>query len=168
MIIREAKLSDAQSIVEVNVSTWESTYEGILADEYLNNLLYEKTEQAIKNIIIKSSDDKRFIFVAEDSTSGVIGFASCGRVRETYNSFKGELYSVYIVKSYQNKGIGKLLCNCVMEKLKENDLFPMIIWVLEKNVHACKFYELTGGKIIGERYMQIGSEEYKELAYGFM
>jgi hypothetical protein len=32
-----------------------------------------------------------------------------------------------------------------MQKLKENNLFPMIIWVLEKNKQARKFYELMGG-----------------------
>lgn len=82
MVIRKAELSDTQSIAKANVDTWKSAYKGILADEYLDNLSYEKTEQAIKNIIINSCDDKRFIFVAEDSTSGVIGFASCGKARE--------------------------------------------------------------------------------------
>ncbi|HAQ40539.1 MAG TPA: GNAT family N-acetyltransferase [Clostridiales bacterium] len=167
MIIRKAELTDAQSIAEVNVGTWKSAYKGILDDEYLDNLSCEQREQAIKNII-NSSDDKRFIFVAEDSASGVIGFASCGKARESNGSFKGELYSVYIVKTFQNIGIGKLLCNCAIEKLKENNLFPMIIWVLEKNAHACKFYELIGGRRIGERHIHIGYGEYKELAYGFM
>lgn len=164
MIVRLAESADASSIAKVNVDTWKSTYKGILTDEYLDNLSYEHREQITRNNIIK---DKKVIFVAEDSIYGVVGFTSCGKVRENDNIFKGELYSIYILKAFQNKGIGKLLCNCAMQKLKENNLFPMVVWVLEENQQARNFYELMGGRKIKNRYIHIGNQELKEVAYGF-
>lgn len=168
MIIRSAELADASDIAKVNIETWKSTYKGIIDDEYLRSLSYEHREQAIKNLIINSSSDKKYVFVAEDNTYGVIGFATCGIERENDEIFKGELYSIYILKKFQNKGIGKLLYNSVIQRLKENNLIPMIIWVLEENRQARNFYELRGGRKIWERYILIGSQEIKEVAYGFM
>lgn len=167
MIIRLAELTDASSIAKVNTETWKSTYKNIIDDEYLDSLSYEQREHAIKNII-NSSSDKKYVFIAEDGTGDVIGFASCGIVRENDEIFKGELYSIYILKEFQNKGIGKLLYNIAIQKLQENNLFPMIIWVLEENRQARKFYELMGGRKIRERYIHIGSQEIKEVAYEFM
>lgn len=167
MIVREAELSDAFSIAKVNIDSWRNTYKGIIADEYLNNLNYEKREQAMKNILINSTKDKKYVFVAEDNMDGVIGFVSCGKEREGDKNYKGELYAIYILKSYQNKGIGKLLLNRAMDKLKENNLFPMIIWVLEENLQACNFYEQMNGRRYKEGYISIGNEEYNCVAYSF-
>ncbi|WP_326910744.1 hypothetical protein [Sedimentibacter sp. MB31-C6] len=58
MKVREAELTDAFSIAKVNIDSWRNTDKGIIADEYLNNLNYEKKEQAMKNIIINSTKDK--------------------------------------------------------------------------------------------------------------
>ncbi len=58
MIIRKAELNDAYNIAKVNVDSWKSTYRGVLANEYLENLSYEQREQAMKNTIINSSKNK--------------------------------------------------------------------------------------------------------------
>lgn len=168
MVIRSAEINDAMSIAKVNIETWKSTYKGIIDNEYLYNLSYENREQVVKNIIINSSTNKKFVFVAEDNIEGVIGFASCGKERENDSAFIGEVYSVYILKMFQNIGIGKLLCDCAISKLKEVNLFPVIIWVLEKNQQACHFYESIGGRRVKERYIVIGNQELKEVAYGFV
>lgn len=168
MIIRAAEITDASSIAKVNIKAWKSTYGGIINDEYLRGLSYENLEKAMKNLIINSLKDKRYIFVAEDDTGSIIGFASCGIVREKDEIYKGELYSIYILKEFQNKGIGKLLYNSVIQKLQKNNLILMIIWVLEENRHAKEFYELMGGRKIREKIIHIGSLKIKESAYEFI
>lgn len=168
MIIREAKISDALSIAKVNVDTWRTTYKGILSDEYLNNLSYEQREQAMKNTINNSTKDGISIFVAEESIGGIVGFSTCGRERGNDKTYRGELYSIYIIKEYQNKGVGRLLFNHVQERLLSQKLQPMLIWALEDNKPACNFYEARGGNRIKERYINIENVKYKEIAYGFI
>ncbi|MEL7647713.1 MAG: GNAT family N-acetyltransferase [Sedimentibacter sp.] len=168
MIIREAKISDALSIAKVNVDTWRSTYKGILSNEYLNNLSYEQREQAMKNIINNSKKDGISIFVIEESINRIVGFFTCGRERNNDEIYHGELYAIYIIEEYQNKGIGKMLFNHVQERLSSQKLHPMLIWVLEENKPACNFYEIRGGNRIKERYINIENEILKEVAYGFI
>lgn len=167
ILIRIAELTDAPNIAKVNIDTWKNTYQGIVSDEYLNNLSYEQREQAIKNII-NIDNDKKFVYVAEDNRDGVIGFISCGKERENDKIYAGEIYAVYILKKFQNLGIGKLLFNCAIEILEEDNLIPIIVWALEENKYACNFYEVMGGRKIKERYIHIGNQKIKEVAYGFV
>lgn len=112
-----------------------------------------------------SKKNNKYIFVAEDSIDGIIGFAACGIEGESNNKSIGELYAIYILKSYQNKGIGKLLFNCVKERLQEVNFNSIIIWALEDNHQACKFYEMIGGKKLKEKDIVIAGDTFKEIAY---
>lgn len=121
----------------------------------------------MKSTIISSFMNKKFISVAEDDSDGIIEFVSFGENREDNRNYKGEIYAIYILKEYQNKGIGKLLFKNAVDKLKENSLFPVIIWVLAENIQACRFYVFMGGTKIKEKYISIGHEKYNGVAYSF-
>lgn len=167
MIIREATLKDAAGIAKVHIDSWRTTYKGIVNDDHLNNLSYTKKEKAWINIITEAEKSIKYIYVAEDEENGIIGFTSCGIERDGNIQFKGELYAIYVIKEYQNKGVGKLLFNHVVEKLNELNLHSMLIWALEKNIQASRFYELMGGKKVKEKYITIGNETFKEVGYGW-
>jgi GNAT superfamily N-acetyltransferase len=168
MIIREATLADALSIAKVHIDTWRTTYNGIVSNEYLNGLTYDKKEKVWQNIINDAMKDEKHIFIAEDEEVGVIGFTSCGPEREGENLYKGELYAIYIIKEFQNHGIDKLLFNRVVEKLNEIGIHSMIIWALEGNYSACNFYKSNGGKMVKEKGIKIGDDVFKEVAYGWL
>ncbi len=168
MIIREATLSDACTIAKVHVDTWRTTYKGIVNDEFLNELSYDKREEMWINFINNSIINNKHIFVVEDDENGIVGFASYGMERENGNLSHGELYAIYILEKYQNKGIGRLLFNCVIKRLDELKFKSLLIWALEDNYQACKFYELLGGKKVKEKYIEIGKDRFKEIAYSWL
>ncbi len=165
MFVREATELDVRSIARVHVDTWRTTYKGIVSDKFLNDLSYNKREEMWNKFIHDSAKNKNYIFVAEDVKDGIIGFATCGIERESDNRSVGELYAIYILKSYQNKGIGKLLFNTVKEKLEELKFSSILIWVLESNNQACRFYEEMGGKKLKEQDIIIGGDTLREIAY---
>lgn len=94
-----------------------------------------------------------------------MGFASCGIERGNDNLYEGELYAIYINKNNQNKGVGKLLFNCVLKRLTELEFNSMLIWALEDNHQACQFYESMGGIKVKEKDIEIGNDMLRELAY---
>ncbi|MFL0268070.1 GNAT family N-acetyltransferase [Candidatus Clostridium radicumherbarum] len=165
MIIRQATISDAWNIAKVNVDAWRTTYKGIVSDDYLNELSYNNLEKRWMTFINDSSKGKINIFVSENEENEIIGFASCGIEREIDNPTYGELYAIYIIKEYQNKGVGKILFDCVIKKLNELKFNLMLIWALEDNLQACRFYELMGGEKVKEKYIKIGNNTLKEVAY---
>ena len=64
MIIRTAQIADAEGIAGVHVDAWRETYRGIVPDEILNQLSYERRAQQWKRSI---AERHQCLFVAEDA-----------------------------------------------------------------------------------------------------
>ena len=66
------------------------------------------------------------------------------------------------------QGIGKKLVEYVKEDLKNKKRKKMIIWCLQENINARKFYEKIGGELIQEeKYFEKDGKKYKEVGYIF-
>jgi len=164
MIIREANKEDSFSIAKVQVDTNRSTYKGIMTEDYLNNLSYESKAKDWEKKLF-NEDSNEFMYVAEIDNTKIIGFASASLFR-TNDSFEREIYSIYILKEFQRKGIGKLLIEAIVEKFIESNVRTMIIWTLQENPSRL-FYEHLGGKIVDRRIIQRGGKELQQIAYGW-
>ena len=164
MIIREANRKDLFSIAKVQVDSNRSTYKGIIPEEYLNSLSYESKEKYWDERLF-SENSKEFMYVAEASDAGIVGFASASLVR-THDLFERELYKIYILKEFQRKGIGKLLIKAVIRKFAEDNVKSVILWTLKDNPSRL-FYEHLGGKIAGKRTIQRGGKDLLQIAYGW-
>ena len=77
-----------------------------------------------------------------------------------------EIIAIYVDYDKSGKGIGRKLVEYVMTDLKNKQKNKMIIWCLEKNKNARKFYEKMGGKLINdEKYFEKADKKYKEVGY---
>ena len=43
----------------------------------------------------------------------------------------------------------------------------MLVWVLEDNLPACKFYESLGGERVSRKMISFGDVELPEVSYGW-
>ncbi|WP_419958868.1 N-acetyltransferase family protein [Psychrobacillus sp. BM2] len=162
MRVREAKISDATGIALVHVESWRTTYKSILPKEFLMNLSYKRREQFWETSIPEGN-----VFVAENDEGKIVGFASGGIERSgKYEGYKGELTSIYILKEYQGRGIGKQLLKAVIKGIVKLGINTMLVLVLEDN-NSKLFYEATGGKKIGEVEIEIAGKKLNELVYGW-
>lgn len=162
MRVREAKISDATGIALVHVESWRTTYKSILPKEFLMNLSYKRREQFWETSIPEGN-----VFVAENDEGKIVGFASGGIERGgKYEGYKGELTSIYILKEYQGRGIGKQLLKAVIKGIVKLGINTMLVLVLEDN-NSNLFYEATGGKKIGEVEIEIAGKKLNELVYGW-
>jgi ribosomal protein S18 acetylase RimI-like enzyme len=167
MRIRRATRDDIPAIARVHIDTWRTTYRGLVPDEYLAGLSYEKREEGWRWIFDYSdSTDGNFTLVDEDDTGNIVGFANGGPERTGDPEFKGELNAIYIRESAQGRGLGRALVQAVVDGLLALKLDSMILWVIDGNP-ACKFYEHLGGEYIREKEVGIGGRLVKELAYGW-
>lgn len=163
--IREADVSDAAAIARVHVDCWRTTYAGIVPEDYLANLSYSQREQ-IWHAALSASESPSFVYVAEDTTGEVVGFASAGQERSGQVAYKGELYAIYILASYQRRGIGRRLTQAVAKRLVEAGIHSMLVWVLADNPFRA-FYEALGGQQVTEQEIAIGGAKLMEVAYGW-
>ena len=104
------------------------------------------------------------IYVAEDESGKIVGFATGGKERTGNYDADGELYAIYLLNEVQGQGIGRKLTQIIARNLKDQGFTSMLVWVLDRN-SSKQFYESLGGQRIDEAMIEIGGEEFKEIAY---
>lgn len=164
--IREATPEDAASIARVHVDSWRSTYAGIVPAEYLAMLSYRNRESLWKELLTTDRPGTSY-FVADAGAGDIVGFASAGPEREGDRTYRGELYAIYILEEYQRMGLGRRLFSCVTRRLLSDGFSSMLLWVLEDNHPAIRFYESLGGERLGRKTVTIGGVDLVEVSYGW-
>lgn len=163
MLIREYKKEDLDAISKIHIDTWNSTYMDIVPDEYLKSKTYENQKKKWSDRLFCNIDTKEFMFVAENDKGDVVGF-STGSLNDLDGVFDSRLYTLYILKDYQNKGLGKLLMKAVALKLKELGAKNMVLSAFAEN-KSCNFYEHLGGKLGKKTVVNIMGTDLIEVDY---
>lgn len=173
--IRRARKSDAPAIGRVYVETWQSAYPGLLPDAMLVRMS-DVRQSAWWARALEDPREQRGIFVAEDDDMGVVGFGSCGPVREIPDAFHGgldgtearvgEVYTLYVEHDFQNQGLGRRLLDAMLRQLQADGCDTVILWMLANNP-ARFFYEGLGGVVVGRRAERLGAANVEEVAYAW-
>lgn len=158
---RKAQTSDALDIARVHVKSWKTTYKNIVPEAYLEKMNYDDRKNMWKDIISNQT-----VFVAEVNGK-IVGFANGGEERTgEYSGYQGELYAIYILESFQQRGIGKQLLDLVAAHLSQMNITSMTVSVLEDNI-SCTFYERLGAWHIDTVEIEIAGKTLNELVYGW-
>ncbi len=110
--IRRVRLTDAPSIADIHVRTWQATYRGDLPDVSLDSLDASRREEMWRHAIDHGSPVAA-TFVAEDSngndTVRISGFCHAGPGRDVVDQTAGEIYALYVDPTAQDYGVGAVL-----------------------------------------------------------
>jgi L-amino acid N-acyltransferase YncA len=165
MKIREARAEDAASIAKVHVDSWRTTYRDIIANTFLEALSYEDRERYWRSLL-ERPERTSLLYVAEDDDGEIIGFACGGPEREGNPTYKGEIFAIYVLLEAQRRGIGKQLVAAIVQRLLQQKIESLLIWVLADNPSRA-FYEALGGQLVQEKPIEIGGVKLREVAYGW-
>jgi ribosomal protein S18 acetylase RimI-like enzyme len=162
-MVRAATIDDAPAIARVHIASWRSTYQTLLPADFLNALSEADFAERWRRLIGEGSSR---VYVVEDEGS-LVGFASGGPERAGESGYTGELYAIYVLDSFQQRGHGRELVRAVVGGLREMALEDMIIWVLRDNLSARLFYERLGGVYVRSQPITIGPATLEEVSYGW-
>lgn len=154
-ITKDDNLLDISKIYE---SSWRYAYKGIIPQNYLDGIKEGRWAKGISRVGLDS------LVLTEDGK--MIGTASFCRSRwEKYHDY-GEIVSIYFLPDYIGKGYGSLLIQKCIEELKKAGYKKILLWVLEENHRARKFYE-KHGFFSSEVFMDtnIGGKDLREVLY---
>lgn len=137
---RFASLEDAPAIARVHVDSWRKIYRGLIPDKILNDLSVHKRTKQWEEIIKNG-----FEVIVIEKNNLLVGFASICSVRDKDLDPKqfGEISAFYLHPDVWRQGLGKKLCDVVLDTLAK-EYKEVIVWVLEDNLQARKFYEAMG------------------------
>lgn len=139
LVIRDAELKDAEGMGYVHYKSWLETYTGLINQEYLDKISVNSRIEAAKKMLEST-------LIAEVD-GNVVGFACYHKCRSTGFEEYGEISAIYILKKYHKNGIGKMLMDKCFEKLSKYK--GIVLWVLDTNKNAIKFYENYGFSLDG-------------------
>ena len=173
--IRRASRHDAAAIGRVHVETWQATYAGLLPDAMLVGMS-DVRQSAWWSQLLQDPGEARGVFVADDRDMGVVGFGSCGPVRDPPEGLPegldgreikvGEVYTLYVEPDFQNLGLGRKLLDALFRQLKADRCDTAVLWMLAQNPTRF-FYEGLGGERVGERVDTMGGTDVDEVAYAW-
>ncbi|MGL5941332.1 MAG: GNAT family N-acetyltransferase [Waterburya sp.] len=155
-------------LIHLRNAGWKTTYTGILPEDYIQKLSYQKREHHWKNMLDLSTEKETeyFIYVAENTAQEIVGFIDGGLARSENSRYQGEIYCLYILVAYQRQGIGRSLVQLIADKLSQSGINSILVWVLAENP-AAKFYQALGGQQVAQKLIKISGIEFEEIAYGW-
>jgi ribosomal protein S18 acetylase RimI-like enzyme len=169
--IRRGTPKDAAAIGRVHVETWRSAYAGLLPDAMLARMSGWR-QTAWWSRALGDPAEQRGIFVADDEEMGVVGFGSCGAVREIPEGLNGteqrvgEVFTLYVESDFQDQGLGRRLLDAMFRQLHADGFDTAILWMLAANPTRF-FYEGLGGAVVGHRLDRMSGTEVEEVAYAW-
>jgi GNAT superfamily N-acetyltransferase len=160
--VRAATPADARAIAEVRLASWRATYGPLLPpsvwDEMDLDVWTDRTAQRIANGATSA-------LVAE-AGGAVRAFAFYGPCRDDDLPGAGEVYAIYAHPEDWSTGLGRALLPAAVEAVEAT---PVVLWVLEDNPRARRFYELAGFVADGARKPadMPGGVQLPEVRYRF-
>lgn len=139
--IRFATSEDAMAIASVHVASWQEIYKVSIPNHVLTGLSVEKRAQEWHELI-----DKGLKILVIEKNNSIVGFASINPSRDadTNPHTCGEISAIYLHPSVWRQGLGKQLCLKALSELENMGFTQVILWVLQVNNQARKFYESLG------------------------
>jgi ribosomal protein S18 acetylase RimI-like enzyme len=162
--IRDARLEDAEGIAAAHVDSWQVSYRGILPSNVLDRIDVGQRLESRRDILRRHD---AIHLVAYDLThQDIVGFCDAGRSRRGRgDSREGEIYAIYLIHRAKRYGLGREMFEKVTERLAARGLTSLVIWVLDDNHHARRFYEALGGRVDDRIRSMVGGFPVIEQAY---
>lgn len=143
VIFRKATVEDAQSIVEINLQMWRTTYRNLVSSKTIEArflTLYKRVEKTIDQINTNNT------YIVAEIDNHVVGFIQYIKSKNKKFEDYGEIQALYILDEYHRNGIGKALFNLALIELKKLGYKRIIIDCLVGN-SANEFYRKMGTEV---------------------
>jgi len=146
-VVRRAVPADARAVEDLRLAGWRAAYAGLLDAGFLARRAVDDGAVAVREAML--ADPGVVCLVAEDDR-GPAGFATAMAARDDDldPAVTTELGGLYLRPDRWRQGLGTRL---LAAALAERPAPVLVLWVIEENVRARRFYERQGFRPDGGR-----------------
>jgi GNAT superfamily N-acetyltransferase len=146
--LRRARVEDAEAIARVHLRSWQSAYRHVFPPDLLDALPLEPRIRGWNEGLQRD----------EAAGDPVVGFVFGGPSAD--EAGVGEIEAIYLDAAVWGTGVGRRLLAAAEDALLANGLEEAILWVIEDNPRARRFYEAAGWHVDGGRksWPRMGAE----------
>jgi GNAT superfamily N-acetyltransferase len=143
--LREARPGDELAVADVHVRAWQEAYRGLIPDEYLDALdprdrarryTFEASDPAAPTTVLAVAE--------EDGEEAILGFTTISPSRDPDAPGLGEVVALYVDPERYRGGVGRILMAEARRRMGEAGFTDALLWVLDGNDRATRFYEREG------------------------
>ena len=134
-MIRPARAEEATAVALVHIETWRVAYAHVFPREELEHMSAERVER-------RAELHRRSPPIVAEVDGEIVGFVSVGPANDSDSD--GEIYAIYVLPTHWATGVGRALIQAGEARLRELGHHEAVLWVLEDNPRAHRFYERTG------------------------
>ena len=158
-------MDDVAAIARVHVDTWRAAYQGIIPQQYLDNLTVQNRAVGWMRLLERITPDAPTL-VSEGHDRRIVGFVTAGPSRSHRRFFQGEITQLYVLPAFHGSGHGRRLFLAASNRLALAGYRGVIVWVVADNP-ARGFYENLGGTLVAETTRAFAGVPLREVAYGW-
>ncbi|MFZ2100897.1 MAG: GNAT family N-acetyltransferase [Oricola sp.] len=158
--IRPASGRDAAHIADVHAAAWQNAYEGLIPHKTLRGMIARRHEGWWKRAIARGTS-----VMVVDMGGLIAGYCTYGLNRARALPQEGEVYELYIRPEYQGIGLGTLLFDAAQASLKNHGCDGLVVWALEENNLAMRFYASHGGRDVAQGFESFEGRPLRKVAF---
>jgi GNAT superfamily N-acetyltransferase len=175
--IRPAVLADAAAISDVQRASWVAAYSGIIDNSMIDEATAPDDGERMRERF-RSRPWARTVVACDEPSGGVVGYASFGPERDMFDpawpppltpaglaAETAELYALYVHPAAWSAGCGRALMDLVLVKTAKLGFPEIVLWVLERNARARRFYERAGYVADGAEHVLPALGNVTEVRY---
>ncbi|ABW13519.1 GCN5-related N-acetyltransferase [Parafrankia sp. EAN1pec] len=145
MRVRQAVVADAEGIAQVHVLSSRAGYRGLLPQPLLDGLRPERRVPRWTATVRQTRWPGRGVLVADDAGS-IVGFVDLRPTEDNDPGVVGvgEIAGFYVLPAIWRQGVGRQLMAAAVHALHAAGFTSAMLWVLEANTRAIRFYSQLG------------------------
>jgi ribosomal protein S18 acetylase RimI-like enzyme len=163
MTLRIAVTSDAEKCARVHVAAWQAAYRGLVPEAFLAGFTVEKRTTVVRTSLEAHSEETWLL--EEGNEPVAILTIGPNRDEDLDKQKVGELWGIYITPTWWRRGIGTKLVNEAERMLSSRGYEQVVLWVLDGNGPARRFYEAMGYGVDGAEKMVTLGVSLKVVRY---
>ena len=155
MTIRQAEEADVLQIAQILVEDWKIAYRGIIDGAFLDAMnVKERYERELRRY-------RQYTVAARGRE--VLGFIWAQAAED--EAADCEIVALYVRYAERKSGVGRALFRHAADGFRAAGKKRLIVWCLEENAEARRFYEKMGGQMYRTGTHPWGGRDYAMISY---
>ncbi len=126
----------------MRVETWKHAYAHVFSETQLATISEEDDAERFARGL--EQPRPRAARLVATSGKEVVGLAISGPERTAEDPTLGELFMIYVLPGAWGAGAGRMLMRETLARLRMEGFVQAVLWVIDDNPRARRFYELAG------------------------
>ncbi|MCK5758314.1 MAG: GNAT family N-acetyltransferase [Clostridiales bacterium] len=146
--IKKADISDIQTLAEIHSVSMITAFGGWFSEEIVLEFFGQQRRLMGFTKEIEKGSPVNYLVYNDDEPIGVLTYGPSRYIEVDAKTI--ELWRVYFLPGYWGQGAAKLAVDLILSDIKADGYKRVILWAMEENLRARRFYEKYGFSKTGE------------------